>query len=81
MSFLLHKGIDLARQRCPLCGVERDEASLDSGPEGLIEDLVRLVDRGGSEVRKVQTGRLRTYVLVMGLTVLILLGMLFAFIR
>lgn len=49
--------------------------------DGLLTGLAKLVDRGGSEVRKVQTGRVRAYVLVMGLTVLILLGMLFAFIR
>jgi NADH-quinone oxidoreductase subunit L len=49
--------------------------------DGLLTGLAKLVDRGGGEVRKVQSGRVRAYVLVMGLTVLILLGMLFAFIR
>ncbi len=49
--------------------------------DGLLTGLAKLVNVGGGEVRKAQTGRVRAYVLVMGLTVLILLGMLFAFVR
>lgn len=49
--------------------------------DGVLTGLAKLVDRTGSELRKVQTGRVRAYVLVMGLTVLILLGMLFALVR
>lgn len=49
--------------------------------DGLLTGLAKLVNGTGGEVRKAQTGRVRGYVLVMGLTVLILLGMLFAFVR
>lgn len=49
--------------------------------DGLLSGAARLVARGGDGLRRVQTGRVRAYVLVMGLTVLVLLGMLFAFVR
>lgn len=49
--------------------------------DGLLTGLAKLVSGTGGELRKAQTGRVRGYVLVMGLTVLILLGMLFAFVR
>jgi hypothetical protein len=49
--------------------------------DGLLTGLAKLVNAGGGQLRNIQTGRVRAYVLVMGLTVLILIGMLFAFVR
>ncbi|MCU0704828.1 MAG: NADH-quinone oxidoreductase subunit L [Fimbriiglobus sp.] len=49
--------------------------------DGLLTGVAKLVAAGGAELRKLQSGRVRGYVLAMGLTVLILLGMLFAVLR
>lgn len=49
--------------------------------DGVLTGLAKLVIAGGSKLRGAQTGRVRAYVLVMGLTVLVLIGMLFAFVR
>jgi NADH-quinone oxidoreductase subunit L len=49
--------------------------------DGVLTDVARWVSDTGQLLRQAQTGRVRAYVLVMGLTVLIVLGMLFAFVR
>ena len=46
-----------------------------------VNHAVKVVAKVGDALRTVQTGRVRAYVLVMALTVLGLLGMLFAFTR
>jgi NADH-quinone oxidoreductase subunit L len=49
--------------------------------DGVLTAVAQWVADTGELLRRVQTGRVRAYVLVMGLTVLALLGMLFAALR
>jgi NADH-quinone oxidoreductase subunit L len=68
----------------PTEGVSDDEAARQVDPgtlDGLLNAIGQGVAAAGRRLRPLQSGRLRTYILVLGLTVLAALGILWSLIR
>ena len=71
-----------AADKRPTDGTESRARGLDAGTlDGLLNAVAELTGRAGTALRAVQTGRIRGYVLVLALTVVLLLGMLTALAR